>query len=43
MMLKTIEKAYNESPKGFAIGYDQCPADVNGGSLVSITGALLYV
>ncbi|MBR62143.1 MAG: AmmeMemoRadiSam system protein B [Dehalococcoidia bacterium] len=43
MMLKTIECAYNKPAKGFAMGYDQCPADVNGGSLVSITGALLYV
>jgi len=43
MMLKTIERAYNKKPKGLSMGYDQCPADVNGGSLVSITGALLYV
>ena len=43
MMLKTIERAYNKKPKGFSMGYDQCPADVKGGSLVSITGALLYV
>jgi len=43
MMLKTIERAYNKKSKGFSMGYDQCPADVKGGSLVSITGALLYV
>ncbi|MEG3594234.1 MAG: AmmeMemoRadiSam system protein B [Chloroflexota bacterium] len=43
MMLKTIERAYKKKPKGFSMGYDQCPADVKGGSLVSITGALLYV
>lgn len=28
--------------KGEALGYDQCPADAVGGSLVSIAGALLY-
>ena len=28
--------------KGVAVGYDQCPADANAGSLVSIIGALLY-
>ena len=27
---------------GESMGYDQCPADVEGGSLVSIVGALLY-
>ena len=27
---------------GESMGYEQCPADVNGGSLVSIVGALLY-
>jgi len=41
--LKTIERAYNKKPKGLSMGYDQCPADDNGGSLVSITGAMLYV
>ena len=28
--------------EGESMGYDQCPADVDGGSLVSIVGALLY-
>ena len=28
--------------EGESMGYDQCPADVNGGSVVSIVGALLY-
>lgn len=28
--------------RGEALGYDQCPADAVGGSLVSIVGALLY-
>ena len=28
--------------RGQALGYDQCTADVNGGSLVSIVGAVLY-
>ena len=28
--------------EGESMGYDQCPADVEGGSLVSIVGALLY-
>ena len=27
---------------GESMGYEQCPADANGGSLVSIVGALLY-
>jgi hypothetical protein len=29
------------SSKGHLIDYDQCPADANGGSLVSIAGVLL--
>ena len=28
--------------RGESMGYDQCPADAEGGSLVSIAGALLY-
>ncbi|MBM3948360.1 MAG: AmmeMemoRadiSam system protein B [SAR202 cluster bacterium] len=31
-----------EGTKGISTGYAQCPADANGGSLVSIAGALLY-
>lgn len=42
LMMKTIERAYGQKAKGFSMGYDQCPADINGGSLVTITGALLY-
>ncbi len=30
------------SCKGESLGYTQCPADANGGSLVSIVGVLLY-
>ena len=30
------------SCKGESLGYAQCPADANGGSLVSIVGVLLY-
>ena len=33
---------YLEGTKGESLGYDQCPADSQGGSLVSIAGALLY-
>ena len=28
--------------EGESMGYEQCPADAAGGSLVSIVGALLY-
>lgn len=31
-----------EGAKGISTGYAQCPADADGGSLVSIAGALLY-
>ncbi len=31
-----------EGASGVSMGYDQCPADHNGGSVVSIAGALLY-
>ena len=31
-----------EGASGVYMGYDQCPADHNGGSVVSIAGALLY-
>jgi|TARA_B100001750_G_scaffold247721_1_gene274513 AmmeMemoRadiSam system protein B len=31
-----------EGSKGISVGYDQCPADQQGGSVVSIAGTLLY-
>jgi hypothetical protein len=37
LMLKLLEDATGES-----LGYDQCPADAENGSVVSIVGALLY-
>ena len=37
LMLKLLEDA-----KGESLGYDQCPADTENGSVVSIVGALLY-
>ncbi|HEX2986613.1 MAG TPA: AmmeMemoRadiSam system protein B [Chloroflexota bacterium] len=37
MMLRFLEDS-----RGEMIGYEQCPADANGGSIVSITGALFY-
>ncbi|MXY20614.1 MAG: AmmeMemoRadiSam system protein B [Dehalococcoidia bacterium] len=37
LMLSLLEGA-----TGVHMGYDQCPADHNGGSVVSIAGALLY-
>ncbi len=37
LMLRLLEGA-----TGVHMGYDQCPADQNGGSVVSIAGALLY-
>ena len=37
LMLSLLEGA-----SGVHMGYDQCPADHNGGSVVSIAGALLY-
>jgi len=37
MMLRLLDPMQGES-----MGYAQCPADANGGSLVSIVGALLY-
>ena len=37
LMLRLLEGA-----SGVHMGYDQCPADPNGGSVVSIAGALLY-
>jgi predicted class III extradiol MEMO1 family dioxygenase len=37
MALKLVGEARGES-----VGYAQCPADVTGGSLVSIVGAVLW-
>lgn len=37
MTLKLVDGA-----KGESMGYDQCPADADGGSVVSIAGVLLY-
>ena len=42
MMLRFLELAGGGPVRGEAMGYDQCPADAEGGSLVSIVGALLY-
>ena len=39
MMLECLSE---ESLQGESMGYDQCPADPQGGSVVSIAGALLY-
>ena len=33
---------YLQGVQGEAVGYEQCPADADGGSLVSIVGMLLY-
>jgi AmmeMemoRadiSam system protein B len=33
---------YLEGTRGESLGYDQCPADATGGSVVSIAGVLLY-
>ena len=35
-------KLVGDDVVGESMGYDQCPADADGGSLVSIAGALLY-
>ncbi len=35
-------KLVGDGVVGESLGYDQCPADADGGSLVSIAGALLY-
>ena len=39
MMLECLK---GENLRGESMGYDQCPADAQGGSVVSIAGALLY-
>ena len=39
MMLECLK---GENLRGESMGYDQCPADARGGSVVSIAGALLY-
>ena len=42
LMLEVLRRAHGAPASGLAMGYDQCPADDDGGSLVSIAGALLY-
>ena len=42
MMLRYLERSGRSGVWGEAMGYDQCPADEWGGSLVSIIGVLLY-
>ena len=42
MLLRYLERAGMSSLSGEEFGYDQCPADERGGSLVSIVGVLLY-
>ena len=37
-----LEYLHGRSLRGESMGYDQCPADPQGGSVVSIAGALLY-
>ena len=37
-----LEYLSGRSLRGESMGYDQCPADPQGGSVVSIAGALLY-
>ena len=41
-MLEVLRRAGGGPASGVSMGYDQCPADEAGGSLVSIAGALLY-
>ena len=38
----TLECLAGKNLRGESTGYDQCPADAQGGSVVSIAGALLY-
>ena len=42
LMLEVLRRAHGAPASGLTMGYDQCPADEDGGSLVSIAGALLY-
>jgi hypothetical protein len=42
-MLEVLRRAHGKPARGMSMGYEQCPADDSGGSLVSIAGALLYV
>ena len=42
IMLEVLRRAGGGPASGVSMGYDQCPADEAGGSLVSIAGALLY-
>ena len=37
-----LEMLSDKGLRGESMGYDQCPADSQGGSVVSIAGALLY-
>ena len=37
-----VESELIEGSKGISVGYDQCPADQEGSSVVSIAGTLLY-
>ena len=37
-----LEMLSGKGLRGESMGYDQCPADAQGGSVVSIAGALLY-
>jgi AmmeMemoRadiSam system protein B len=43
LMLEVLRRAHGKPARGMSMGYEQCPADDSGGSLVSIAGALLYV
>jgi AmmeMemoRadiSam system protein B len=43
LMLEVLRRAHGKAARGISMGYGQCPADDDGGSLVSIAGALLYV
>lgn len=42
IMLEVLRRAHGKPARGVSMGYDQCPADPEGGSLVSIAGAVLY-
>ena len=38
--MRLLERLYGAPPRGTVVGYDQCPADADGGSVVTIAGAL---
>ena len=42
LALEVLRRAFDAPVSGVAMGYDQRPADRDGGSFVSIAGALLY-